>query len=133
MRLFQPTGDPLKDIPALSDWRGDGLTFVELLRFLPYLKGSDDLHCDENESLLLWAGVSKACIKALGQLVADGNMEFKVTNPLTYVLDGHRSRQPVAYKKRRYKEQRWMPVTIVRSEASKAKRADDDRRVFASR
>lgn len=39
MKEFSSKGDPKIDIPALIRWRGNGLTFVELLQFLPYLKG----------------------------------------------------------------------------------------------
>ena len=132
MRLFQPTGDPLKDIPALTEWR-DGLTFVELLRFLPYLKGALPFTIEDNDSLLMWDGVSQGCIAAVNKLIADGRIELKPTNPLTYVLDGYRSRMPVAVKKRKYKEQRWFPVTIVKSAVAKAETAETDRRIFALR
>ena len=120
MRGFRSIGDPLTDIPALLAWRGDGLTFVELMRWLPYLKGDRTLHIPGNSSLVLWIGVTEGCISAIGDMQVAGKIELKPTGPLTYVLDGHRSRLPVASKRRAYKQPHWFPVTFAMSAKARA-------------
>ncbi len=113
MRYCEPTGDPLEDIPAMLAWRGGGVTFVELLRFVPYLQGDLQLFQDDNPTVVLWEGVSQACIDALATLEADALIELKPVNPLIYVLDSFVPRRAIATARRRYKELRWRPITFV--------------------
>jgi hypothetical protein len=71
MADFKTTGDPLIDIPALIKWRGNGLTFVELLRFAPYLSG-DLAYGRRDTNVVYWDRVSEQCVKALANLSRRG-------------------------------------------------------------
>jgi hypothetical protein len=94
-------------------WRGGGVTFVELLRFVPYLQGDLQLFQDDNPTIVLWEGVSQECIDALVELQADDLVELEPVNPLVYVLDSFLPRRDIATAQRRYKDLRWRPVTFV--------------------
>jgi len=113
MRYSEPTGDPLTDIPAMLAWRGAGVTFVELLRFVPYLAGELKLYQDNQPTIVLWEGVSQVCIDALAALCGDDLVELEPVNPLVYLLDRFVPRRPIATARRRYKDLRWWPVTFV--------------------
>ena len=116
MRYSEPTGDPLEDIPAMLAWRGGGVTFVELLRFVPYLQGELQLFHDDNPTIVFWEGVSQVCIDALRELRSAEMIELQHVNPLVYVLDSFVPRRDIATAQRRYKELRWRPVTFVLTE-----------------
>ena len=113
MRYTGPTGDPLKDIPAMLAWRGAGVTFVELLRFLPYLSGDLKLYQDDQPTIVLWDGVSQACIDAIAVLRAENLISLERVNPFAYLLDRFVPQMPIATARRRYKELRWWPTTFV--------------------
>lgn len=121
MYAFRPTGNPITDIPAFVAMRGDGLTFVELVRWLPYLRGAGRYTVAGNPSLLIWSGLSDAAIGALHDLEAERLIHLQPTNPLTYVLDGFRSKVPVAASRRQYRSLRWLPVTLAMSAADRAR------------
>ena len=113
MRYSEPTGDPLTDIPAMLAWRGAGVTFVELFRFVPYLAGDLKLYQDDQPTIVLWEGVSQVCIDALAELRDDDLVELEPVNPLVYLLDRFVPRRPIATVRRHYKDLRWWPVTFV--------------------
>lgn len=125
MYAFRPTGDPIADIPAFVAMRGDGLTFVELVRWLPNLRGDGRYLAAGNPSLLIWSGLSDAAIGALHDLEAERLIQLKPTNPLTYILDGYRSKVPVAASRRQYRSLRWLPVTLAMSPAHRARLAPE--------
>jgi hypothetical protein len=108
---FKHSGNPNEDIPKLIKWRGDGLSFVELLRYLPYLKGEQSIAWSYN-NLILWWGVSDLCIEAIGKLKRDGMISLDGTSALTYVADGIVPKAPMAKNLRDYKKQRWLPTTL---------------------
>jgi hypothetical protein len=120
MSKFSATGDPRVDIPALIKWRGNGLTFVELLQHLPYLEG-DCIYGDRDRNIAFWVGVSRQCIDALVELVNDETIRPASTLPLTYFIDGGVPNLPVAKSNRRYKKPHWAPITF--SLAAKASAA----------
>ncbi len=108
---FKYSGDPAQDIPRLIKWRGDGLSFVELLRYLPYLKG-DCAITWEYENVIVWQGVSATCVEVMRKLLGEQQIIVQNTMPLTYFIDGVVPKLPLARKLRNYKKPRWMPMTL---------------------
>lgn len=111
MKEFPSTGHPLIDVPALIRWRGNGLTFVELLQFLPYLKG-DHYYWVGNKSIVAWIGVSDQCIQALQELLVSDRISVSSTSPLTYFIDGCGLKLPLAKSNRQYKKPHWSPSDV---------------------
>jgi hypothetical protein len=122
MKEFAYTGDPLIDVPALIRWRGNGLTFVELLGFLPYLKG-DYFYWVGNNSIVAWIGVSQECIHALQDLLLNEQISLHSTQPLTYLIDGCALKLPLAKSVRQYKKPHWLPVTFSVPKVERGKAA----------
>src|ERR1700753_1349377 len=108
---FKILGDPLIDIPRLIAWRGNGLSFVELLNYLPYLKGELSI-CWSFENIILWQGVSDDCVKACGALLRNKTICLEDASLLTYILDGVVPKLAQADSMRSYKTKRWMPSTL---------------------
>jgi hypothetical protein len=111
MSNFEVTSDPLVDIPALIKWRGDGLTFVELLRYLPYLNG-DEAYGKEATNVIFWIGLSTEGIEAIVALLNNGTIRATSTQPLTYMIDGKGLRLPIAKSNRKYTKAHWAPITF---------------------
>ncbi len=111
MAEFTPTTNPKVDIPALIQWRGDGLTFVELLQYLPYLKG-DFTYWVGDKNTIAWIGVSQQCVEALQELVGSDAMGLWPAQPFIYLIDGCALKFPVAKLNRTYKRPHWLPVTF---------------------
>lgn len=108
---FKTTGNPTTDIPELIKSRGDGLTFVELLQHIPYLKG-DCVYGMRDNNIVYWSGVSEQCIRTLASLVDSGKIRISSTMPLTYFIDGAVPNLPVAKSNRKYKRPHWAPITF---------------------
>jgi hypothetical protein len=111
MSDFVTTGDPLVDVPSLIKWRGDGLTFVELLKYLPYLKGNSAYGMSDN-NIVFWDGLSSECIKSLVGLSKAGIIVQTSTAMLTYMIDGAVPKLPLAKSNRKYKKLHWAPITF---------------------
>jgi hypothetical protein len=111
MSNFTPTGDARTDIPNLIKWCGNGLTFVELLRYLPYLEG-EFAYGNRDSNVIFWYGLSGECIDVLIDLIEAGAIYPSSTLPLTYFIDGQVPKLPVAKSNRRYKKPRWAPITF---------------------
>lgn len=111
MSGFEPTGNPKIDIPDLIKWRGNGLTFVELLQYLPYLNG-EFAYINRDSNIVFWVGVSEECISALIELTDLGAIYPSSTLPLTYLIDGRVPNFPVAKSNRKYKKPHWAPITF---------------------
>ena len=123
MRHFRRTGDVAEDVLAFLDWRGDGITFIELLRFIPELKGTAVIGPAGNASLAYWIGLSDKGVWILDALLEQGSIELEPVNPLLYALDGFVSNRPIAYSMRRYKDLRWYPVKIAMAAALRSSRS----------
>jgi hypothetical protein len=111
MSDFVTIGDPMIDIPSLIRWRGDGLTFVELLQYIPYLRGTF-AYGTQDTNIIYWNGMSERCIRALIDLVDAGAIRPTSTVPLTYMIDGVVPNLPLAKSNRRYKKPHWAPITL---------------------
>jgi hypothetical protein len=111
MTDFKATGDPFIDIPALIKSRGDGLTFVELLQYIPYLKGGCAYGMSDR-NIIYWNGLSEQCISTLAELINSRTVRITSTMPLTYMIDGVVPNLPVAKSNRVYKNPHWAPVTF---------------------
>ena len=111
MSEFSVSGDAMIDIPALIKWRGNGLTFVELLQHLPYLKG-DYTYWVGDKNIIAWLGISEECVHALQTLLVKNEIEVRSTAPLTYYIDGCALNMPLAKSNRQYKKPHWLPVTF---------------------
>jgi hypothetical protein len=122
MEEFAYNGDPNIDVPALIQWRGNGLTFVELLRYLPYLKGDYSFWIGNN-SIVAWIGVSQECIHALQALLSSEQISLHPSQPLTYYIDGCALTLPLAKSARKYKKPHWLPVTFSVPKIGHAKAA----------
>jgi len=112
MSDFEGCGDALKDIPALIRWRGDGLSFVELLHYLPHLAGAYGVYAGPEGFPLVWDGVSEECIHALNELQANRTIILRPSGTFTYLADGCQIRLPEATRIRAYKRPRWLPVCL---------------------
>jgi hypothetical protein len=108
---FDFTSDPLVDIPALIKWRGNGLTFIELLKYLPYLRGDKSISF-ASEGMVLWVNVSDQCIDAIEILVKEQAISMNPTSTLTYLADGGGLKLPIAKRAQKYKNAHWLPVTF---------------------
>jgi hypothetical protein len=117
MTEFTPSGNPQVDIPALIKHRGDGLSFVELLRFLPYLKG-DQVYGNGDWNFVFWDGVSDECIDTLRDLINREVVRPTSTHPLTYYADGAVPCIPLVKQARKYKKPHWAPITFSLGKAA---------------
>lgn len=111
MSEFVATGNPRLDIPNLIKWRGNGLTFVELVRYLPYLEGKF-AYGNRETNIIFWLGLSEECIAAIIDLINAGTIKPTSTLSLTYLVDGQVPKLPIAKSSRKYKRPRWAPVTF---------------------
>lgn len=114
---FQRTGVLASDVLGMLAWRGGGVTFVELLKFVPELRGSLPFHDETCPPILYWHGLSEDGIAAIRSAVDDGLVQLLPASPLVYVLDGHVSHIPLAAERKSYREIRWLPVTFAVTEA----------------
>ena len=112
MDSFEPTNDPLVDIPAFIKSRGEHVTFIELLKGLPYLRGEWTIYFGDDEKIL-WVGVSQECIDGLGQLSAEGKIYQWLCSPIVYLADGGGLDLPLLKGPQKYKRPHWMPVTFA--------------------
>lgn len=115
------SGDPLKDIPTLIEWRGNGLSFVELVRYLPYLQGERTLYVrDGNREWTVWVDLSQECIDAIETLRQTGVIVWEPASEFTYLCDGGGIRST-----HKSKPVKWMPLVLsrVKPKAQHARRA----------
>lgn len=111
MSEFVATGNPHLDIPNLIKWRGNGLSFVELLRYLPYSEGEFE-YGNKDANIIFWFGLSRDFIIALVDLINAGSIRPTYTLPLTYFVDGRVPKRPLARSIRKYKKPHWAPITF---------------------
>ncbi|MEL6374704.1 MAG: hypothetical protein AAFR04_12140 [Pseudomonadota bacterium] len=114
MALIETNAALREQIRSFLQWRRQEVTFVELLRFVPALKGEHDYLYPGFDTIVLWRGLSIDGIDALTIMVEDGEVDLQPTSTLTYVFfDGYRSRLPIANARRRYRTLRWWPMTLA--------------------
>lgn len=113
MEGFKATGDLVADILRLLEWRGDGLSFLEIQKFLPETIGHYSLLFG-NENLWLWDGVSDSLIDALASPRLANAIDFQPCGALSYLADGGGLNLPIAKSIREYKKPHWFPVLICK-------------------
>ena len=91
--------------------RGEHVSFAELQRYIPGFEGEYAFGLGEYNTWL-WFTLSMEASNALKALMDEGKIFFHPASVLTYQVDGLMPNVPVAKKKRKYKSNRWIPVTI---------------------
>jgi len=87
------------------------VSFVDLERQFPEIVGEYPIWFN-NESLVLWWGLTAEAVDAIAELVAENQIFIWPAGEFTYHLDGKVPDAPVARKIREYKKPRWLPVTF---------------------
>ena len=108
---FQPTGAMSDDLLRLLKFRGDGLSFAEILRFIPRAAGDRSIELGK-KNLLIWTGVSQELIDTINELEKLGLAELKGCSQLTYLADGSVLNLPLARNFRDYKSPHWVPSML---------------------
>jgi hypothetical protein len=86
------------------------VSFVQLMRFLPQLRGTEDLAI--NTGFILWRGVSDAGVRALRTLHGEGAIFFWLCSPSVYTRTGDAPFLHVVSRKQRLGESVWLPTLI---------------------
>ena len=107
---FTPTENLKSDVLRLIKWRGDGLSFVELCRFLPIARGESNIEFEKN--LWLWNGVSLEIIAVLNELISEGAIHYEVCGMYTYLHDGGGLTLPIGEAHKHYRSPHWLPLVI---------------------
>jgi hypothetical protein len=94
--------------------RMNHVSFAELCRAIPETAGQRTISLD-NDSLIIWEGVSQELVETLHFLVRDGVLRLKPCDSAVYTADRHGGlRYPLAKRIRKYAKPRWYPVTLSR-------------------
>ena len=90
-----------------------GVTFVELGRLLgDQIKGDLAMHAPTNEAIVFWAGLSTGFVDAVQALLEEGEIVWKSTSSLTYIIDGGYSPLPLVKGNYNYKRDHWLPIVF---------------------
>ena len=94
--------------------RMNHVSFAELTRAIPGSADERSLHGD-NDSLIIWEGISVEFSEAIEQLLCDGEIAMTPCDPMVYFMDrGPIPKLPVAKKIKEYPKAHWLPVTLCR-------------------
>lgn len=85
-------------------------SFVQLLRSLPQLRGTDDLAV--TPGCILWRGLSVEGVAALRDLHAEGTVFFWLCSPTIYTVTGNAPFLGLMSSARRPDENVWLPTLI---------------------
>lgn len=101
---------------------GNGTSFVELVQHFPKIQGDYSITCGDNESIIIWIGLSKEFIDWFYKMGKKGIITINVHNILgnvmSYFFDGGGlSLKPLEKLTHRslnhhYKEPRWVPILL---------------------
>ena len=95
--------------------RMNNVSFAELTRQIPDSAGQRIMFT-QNDSLVIWEGVSHEFAEAVEQLLAEGAIVLKPCSPMVYVADRLTlGGLPVADRVRKYAEPHWLPVVLCRT------------------
>ena len=86
-------------------------SFVDLKECIPEFSGERVLG-SVHENLLLWVGVSEVAVSALAELDREAKIQYRIADPLTYVIDGATLSVPRAKHAKAYKKPHWLPLTL---------------------
>jgi hypothetical protein len=117
-REFIPTENLKADVLRLIKWRGNGLSFVELCKYLPKARGHSFIEIKSN--LWLWDGVSPEMIGVLNELISEGEIHFAPCSQFTYFSDGGGLKLPIGDIGKNYKAPHWLPIALNLRKAKEA-------------
>lgn len=83
-------------------------------------------------NVIIWPAMSSEAIRALGELIQEGEVVMEPASQLSYFIDGKRPDLPIAKGFRPYKTERWLPVcfsTRAHVEARRSKKSKGKRRL----
>jgi hypothetical protein len=90
------------------------VSFSELVRVIPNSSGERAI-CHNNDSLVLWQGVSVEFAQAIEQLLRDNEIVLTPCETMVYYADrGPIPALPVAKGIKKYSQTHWLPVTVCR-------------------
>jgi hypothetical protein len=93
-------------------YRKDNVSFAELAREIPKSAGERTMFTD-NDSPIIWAGVSQEFEEAVGDLLREGAIVLKTTSFMTYAADRQTLRRyPIAKRIRKYAKPHWLPIVL---------------------
>ena len=102
------------------------VSFPELMDVIPESSGDRTLFHD-NDSLILWEGMSKPFVEAIESLMADGSIVLRPVSHMT-ILQVHAFGRhpvldyPIAKRVQNYTKEHWLPTVICREAKSSAKK-----------
>jgi len=105
------------------------ISFVQLMRALPQLRGTDDLTV--TPGCILWRGLSKAGVTALLDLHGEGAVFFWLCSPTIYTVTGNAPFLGLMSSARRTDENVWLP-TLVGTRPQSADEAQKAAREYAA-
>lgn len=129
--------------PALPDWENlakagrlhdavvayvrhqDWVSYPELTgRLSGYMETEGDFTSELRLNLVLWAGMSKAFVDLINDLLQQKRLFIHPSSLMTYLVDGGILRLPLAKSPRPYKKPHWVPVCfrVVPFEAAKKRK-----------
>jgi hypothetical protein len=89
---------------------GENVSFVDLMA-LPGSAGYYEVSI-KAMNWVYWGNVSYDLCMALHELQSEGLIEYDLTDPMTYVIDGITINLPLVRKDVKYKSPRWLPVVL---------------------
>lgn len=92
--------------------RYDHVTFAEVSMHIDGTRGNFALYLPNNDSVMIWSGLSAEAIGATDELIREKLIHFRPTDLLVYLADGELLRLPVAKTVRKYAKPHWLPMVI---------------------
>jgi hypothetical protein len=90
--------------------KGNGVTFVELQAIDGFV--GDRMFLYEPSNICLWSGISAEAVMALKDLLDTKQVDWNITDPLVYLVDGVTWTLPLVEEARRYETPHWLPVAF---------------------
>ena len=105
----------MKEMIKAMVYRMNHVSFTELTRQIPGSAGQRGIFSN-NDSLLLWPGVSPEFAAAVAELLRNNEIVAKLCSIMVYVADrGPLPDYPVSTKIKEYPEIHWLPVALCRA------------------
>jgi hypothetical protein len=95
--------------------RGEGVTFVEITRFLKQFfetEGDGAVFVPSHPNTVFWAGMSPQYVDVIKEAVNQKLIIPKPTSLLVYLIDGGALKLPTAKGSRKYKKPHWLPIAF---------------------
>lgn len=101
----------------------DDVSFPELVLRFPEASG-DSVFCGENETLIIWEGLSQECIGALRSLLSEGAVVLRMLSEIDALLihaTVHKGglNYPVATRNKKYAKPHWLPAILCKPSISR--------------